>query len=145
MRLLVALTLASLLSALHVAGAAAASPEISVCGQIANGPFAAWTLRVGTPVKLKGTTWTVFAVGVPCSNATRASRALLETWPQAKVGKRMKNSPKGYVCSRTGGAAAFGCVKSVATAGAASFSALMTGKYSLAEVKAFVRGGLVTP
>jgi len=54
--------------------APAAMPKTVICGQIEHGPHATYTSLL-TKKRLSGTTWTVFATGVPLARLLGCARS----------------------------------------------------------------------
>jgi hypothetical protein len=127
------LALSSLVGAKAVATAAPAKAKTVICGQIKKGPHATYTSLL-THRKLSGTTWTVFATGVPCAKAMSASPAILRWWKTAKVDAyNLKLS--GFGCTKEsdghGSSGTIGCTYS----GLKNIELIMTGTASIADLK----------
>ena len=120
---------------LAVPGRAELSPDTRICGQL-KGPTASgrWLLTGKT---LTGNGWTVFANGIPCSDAMKLTPGLLKQWARAKSANSTSDipAPKGWLgCVRREKPFAAGsCDKTVR----AGFEFWMTGPYTLAQLKAF--------
>ena len=122
------------LAVLAVPGKASLSPDTHICGQL-KGPTAAgrWPLTGKT---IKGNTWTVFANGVSCSDAMRATPGLLRQWAKAKSAMSTTDlpAPKGWLgCVRREKPFAAGSCDKTFRAG---FEFWMSGPYTLAQLKA---------
>src|SRR6266571_1346831 len=75
-----------------------ASPTLTLCGQIKNGPYDAWSgyLRSGKYAKLTGKTWTVTALpGSVCPLALKATPDLLKQWARHSL---LTAKLKGWLC-----------------------------------------------
>ena len=111
---------------------ASAKPKTVICGQIKHGPHAAYTSLL-THKKLSGTTWTVFATGVPCAKAMGAAPAILRWWAKAKIDAYAKVN--GFGCSKEsdgrGSSGSSGCIYS----GLNNIELIMTGTASIAQLK----------
>jgi hypothetical protein len=85
--LVIAVTSLGLLAA---QGLAAGNGKIKICGQ-KHGPETAWRVQIpgSKTFRFKGSTWTVFATGTPCSFALKAAPGLLSQWAKAKPGSRL--------------------------------------------------------
>lgn len=106
------------------------SPETRICGQIKHGPFAKGAFPLDGKI-VTGTTWTVFADGgASCSFAMAKTRVLLKQWAKAKPGA-LKPGLTGWICSRAGSIIGE-CFKP-----GKEIDFWMTGKYTLAQLKAF--------
>jgi hypothetical protein len=112
---------------------AAATPKTAICGQIKHGPHAAYTSLV-THKKLSGTTWTVFATGVPCGKALGAAPAILKWWRTAKV-DAYNFKLSGFSCTKEsdghGSSGTIGCSYSRLK----NIELIMTGSATIADLK----------
>jgi len=112
---------------------AAAKPKTVICGQIKHGPHATYTSLV-TRKKLSGTTWTVFATGVPCAKAKGAAPAILRWWAKAKV-DAYNLKLAGFGCTKEsdgrGSSGTIGCTYS----GLNNIELIMTGSATIADLK----------
>lgn len=109
------------------------SPETRICGQVKHGPLAAGPFPLDQKI-LKGTTWTVFSDGIPCSFVLAKTPALLKQWAKAKPARDLRPGLPGYICTRdTKGSVIGRCTK---TGSNKSFEFWMTGPYTLAQLKA---------
>src|SRR5436309_709449 len=81
---LVCAAAAAAIAAATAQTAAAGTPQTAICGQIKNGPKATYVFQLNNKT-LSGTTWTVFATGVPCAKAMSAAPAILKWWGKAKI------------------------------------------------------------
>lgn len=113
--------------------ASAAKPKTVICGQIKHGPHATYT-SLFTHKKLSGTTWTVFATGVPCAKAMGAAPAILRWWAKAKV-DAYNLKLAGFGCTKEsdghGSSGTIGCTYS----GLKNIELIMTGSASIADLK----------
>ena len=131
-RLISTTALAAMIAAVASQSASAKSKTV-ICGQIKHGPHAAYTSLL-THRKLSGTTWTVFATGVPCGKAMGAAPAILRWWKTAKVDAyNLKLS--GFSCTKEsdgrGSSGTIGCSYS----GLKNIELIMTGTASIAQLK----------
>ena len=137
------ITIALVISAALVAGlttsalahrvASTVSPETRICGQIKHGPYATGPFPLDQKI-VKGTTWTVFSDGVPCGFALARTPALLKQWAKARSASDLKPGLAGWICKRDEKPAVIGsCIKGSKK----EFDFWMTGKYTLAQLKAF--------
>lgn len=143
--LIAAFVLAAVLTAVTAQASAASATKI--CGQIKNGPHASyWSLVSGVKQK-DGTTWTVLATGVPCGKAIAGSRKLFGQWRNAKLGapltlagftcvKMIDASYDGKGKSSGGGLCHVGSTPATNVFSANAFAFRMTGKYTVAQIKA---------
>lgn len=132
-RLFVTAALAATVAALAAQAAPAATPKTLICGQIKHGPHATYTGQI-TGRKLSGTTWTIFATGVPCRAAMRAAPAILRWWAKAKVDA--SNFRVGaFTCNKEsdghGSSGSTGCIYR----GLSNIELIMTGSYTIAQLK----------
>jgi hypothetical protein len=131
-KLICAAAFAFALLAASAAAAAAATPKTVICGQIKNGPKVTYTSQVSRK-KLSGSTWTVFATGVPCGKAMKASPSILKWWAKAKIESFVQTS--GFTCTKEsdgrGSAGSSGCIYS----GLSNIELIMTGPYTIAQLK----------
>jgi hypothetical protein len=127
------------------AGQAAGHPaalKTKICGQIKHGPYASYTSLL-TGKKLKGTTWTVFSTGIQCSKTMSVAPAVLRWWKTAKVDGHA--TVKGFTCSKEndgkGHSGTTGCIPAGNGYPAlANFELIMTGKMTLAQIRALFGG-----
>ena len=84
-RLLTGIAIAIMAVATGVQAGTASAAEIKICGQIKHGPRTTY-ISTALHKKLSGSTWTVFATGVPCSLAMSNARPILRWFAKAKVG-----------------------------------------------------------
>jgi hypothetical protein len=137
----------AVIAALGLVAAEPATPaQIGVvCGQIRTGPYASFSSSLVTGLKLKGTTWTVVATGLPCATAMKATPRLLRQWAKAKIGAPLAlsgmhclkltdrayggpgESSGGFVCGSQTGTPYLFAPK--------TFAARMTGGWSVARIK----------
>lgn len=124
-------------------GSAVAAPASigKICGQIRNGPYAAWTIEgVNGPLRLKGRTWTVAVFpGASCGTALRATPALLRQWAKAKPDQRLR-PPAGFLgCAKVASKGPANRVESGSgqcyDATGSGFRFLMTGKLTRAQIQ----------
>jgi hypothetical protein len=125
-----------------------AASGTKICGQIKNGPHASyWSLVSGIKQK-DGTTWTVLATGVPCGKAIVGSKQLFGQWKKAKLGapltlagfacvKMVDSSYDGKGKSSGGGLCHVGSTPATSVFSSNTFAFRMTGKYTMAQIKAF--------
>jgi hypothetical protein len=115
------------------APAAPAKPKTVICGQVKHGPHAAYTSLL-THKKLSGTTWTVFATGVPCAKAMGTAPAILRWWRTAKIDAYNLHL-HGFGCTKEsdgrGSSGTVGCTYS----GLNNIELIMTGSATIAELK----------
>jgi hypothetical protein len=127
-----------------LAGQAAGKPaaplkiKIRICGQIKHGPHASYRSLL-TGKTLKGTTWTVFSTRIPCSKAKSVAPSVLKWWKTAKVDAH--KTLKGFSCGKAndgrGHSGTAGCIPTKGGyAALANFELLMTGKYTIGQIKA---------
>jgi hypothetical protein len=134
-RVLIATALAALAAAVgSQAGTTAATAKTKICGQVKHGPRTTYTTHI-LRKKLSGTTWTVFATGVPCSVSLKQAHPILKWFAKAKVGASDYNL-NGFLCTKEddghGRSGSVGCVR---PASHANLSVIMTGKYTIAQLK----------
>jgi hypothetical protein len=148
--LLVAVAVAVGVAALAAEAPARPSSKIVICGQIKNGPAHDWSFpasvakQLGIPARVRGTTWTVLATGVPCGFAMKKTPALLRQWGKVAIAARLRPGVAGWVCAKDKGYAGFGgkgspggsCLKA-----GALFSFIGSGPYTLAQVKQLAATG----
>ena len=129
---------------------AAPAGKIKICGQIRKGPAHDWSFpqaiarQLGIPARVRGTTWTVLADGVPCSFAMKKTPALLTQWKKAKPGARLVPGVAGWTCAKDKGFVAQAgkgspggsCLKS-----GSLFSFIGSGPYTLAQIKQLAATG----
>ena len=140
----------AVLAGLVVGASAAPAVGTRICGQMKNGPFASYWSRVSGVKQKGGRTWTVIATGVDCGFATSATHELFPEWQRAKPGDPL--SLKGYACvkmvdssysgrsvSSGGGLCHVGKVPASSLVAPNTFAFRMTGSYSIAQIKAFLR------
>ena len=134
LRLFSAIVIVAAVAAVATQSASAAA-KTRICGQVKHGPYAAYTQPVNGK-KLKGTTWTVFSTGVPCSVAMKAAPKILKWWAKAKVGASNYNAG-GFGCNKEsdghGSAGTAGC--SYAKGSLANIELMMTGSYTIGQLK----------
>ena len=133
--------LAAVLGALGVqsslALAAPTASTLTLCGQIKNGPYDAWSgyLRSGKHVKLTGKTWTVTAIpGSLCSFAMKSTPDLLKLWARHSL---VTAKLKGFLCGPVPGSGPTetrGGSCSALTS-ARRFSFTMYGQLTIAQIK----------
>jgi hypothetical protein len=115
------------------ASPAAATAKTKICAQIKHGPHAAYTTLL-THKKLSGTTWTVFATGVPCTSAMKVAPSILKWFPKAKV-DAYNFKLNGFLCTKEndgkGSSGSVGCHYH----GLSNIELIMTGSYSIAALK----------
>jgi len=133
-----ALTVATVCLAVVLCGQAAAttakmqvSPQTLICGQVKHGPSATGPFPLTQKI-LKGTTWTVFSDGIPCSFAMAKTPVLLKQWAKAKPAGDLRPGMPGYDCTRDTTGVIGRCIKTATK----SFEFWMTGQYTLAQLKA---------
>jgi hypothetical protein len=120
-----------------VAPAAPKASTLTLCGQIKNGPYDAWSgyLRSGKHVKLTGKTWTVSAIpGSLCSFAMKSTPALLKLWARNAL---LTAKLKGFLCGPVPGSGpkeTRGGSCSALTS-ASRFSFTMYGQLTIAQIK----------
>jgi hypothetical protein len=118
----------------------------TICGQL-KGPYASFWSSV-TGLKLKGTTWTVIATGVPCPFALASTPGLLTQWTKAPIGGSLtlkgghcvKMSDRAYSGSGTssgGFVCTTGSVYPVIF-GPKTFTARMTDGWSTSQMKQYL-------
>jgi hypothetical protein len=134
MRLRFLIALATAIGAAATSQAAtAATPKTVICGQIKHGPHAAYTFMLNNR-KLRGTTWTVFATGVPCAKAMKATPTILKWWAKAKIGASDFEA-LGFGCNKEsdghGRSGSAGC----RYIGLRNIELMMTGSYTVAQLK----------
>jgi hypothetical protein len=131
-----------------LAGQAAGQPatpralKTKLCGQIKHGPYASYTSLLFRK-KLTGTTWTVFSTGIPCSKTMSVAPAVLRWWKTAKVDAHA--TVKGFTCSKENDGKRHSGTSGCIPAGngypaLANFELIMTGKYTLAQIRALFGG-----
>jgi hypothetical protein len=132
-RLLSTATVAAVVAVAAGPSASGAQPKTVICGQIKHGPHAAYTSLL-TRKKLNGSTWTVFATGVPCAKAMPAARAILRWWRTAKIESSILNV-RGFACTKEsdghGSSGTAGC----SYRGLSNIELMMTGSASIAQLK----------
>ena len=120
-------------STTSTASPAAARAKTKICGQIKHGPHTSYTSLV-TRRKLTGTTWTVFATGVPCATAMKVAPAILKWFPTVKV-DAYNFKLSGFLCTKEndghGSSGSIGCHYQ----GLNNIELIMTGSYSIAALK----------
>ena len=126
-----------------LAGSAIAAPTVTktrVCGQVTHGPYANWVVPAQPPLRMVGTSWTVFATGqVGCAAALRVGRTLLAKYPAARKTSTgaIKPALKGF--DRCGTAP--GRANCYDLGRSSTVTLLETGTYSLAQIKRLVASG----
>jgi hypothetical protein len=132
-RLIITAVIAAVVAAIASQTASPATPKTVICGQIKRGPHATYTSLL-THKKLSGTTWTVFATGVPCAKAMGAAPAILRWWAKAKV-EAYNLKLSGFGCTKEsdghGSSGTIGCTYS----GLKNIELIMTGSASIADLK----------
>jgi hypothetical protein len=133
-RLVSAMAFAAVVAAIATQAAApAAQAKTVICSQIKNGPRATYTFRLNRK-KVSGTTWTVFATGVPCAKAMSATPAILKWWAKAKIGAS-NFQVQGFGCNKEadghGSSGSAGCIYK----GLSNIELIMTGSYTVAQLK----------
>jgi hypothetical protein len=134
-RLLIVLAVigAVIATSASVATSALTTSKTKICGQIKHGPRAAYT-SLATHVKLSGTSWTVFATGVPCAQALKSAPVILKWFPTVKVGASNFQTG-GFACNKEddghGKSGSVGC----SYKGLSNIELIMTGPYSIAQLK----------
>jgi hypothetical protein len=132
-RMLSALAVAAIAFAACAQSTPAAKPKTVICGQIKHGPHATYTSLL-THKKLSGTTWTVFATGVPCAKSMGAAPAILKWWKTAKV-DAYNLKLAGFSCTKEsdghGSSGTIGCSYS----GLKNIELIMTGSATIADLK----------
>lgn len=132
-RLLVAIVVAAT-AVVATQAASAATPKTVICGQIKHGPNATYTNQILK--KQTGTTWTVFATGVPCAPALKSTPAILKLWAKAKIEDYFRSGA--FLCSKEddghGKSGSSGCSYSKGPA-LSSVELMMTGSYSVGQLK----------
>ena len=113
------------------------SPKTVICAQLKNGPHATYTMQLNRK-RLNGTTWTVFATGVPCQKALTAAKVILKAWPQAKIDGDVYTG-NGFGCTKEsdghGSAGTVGCSYNGPDHGLDNIELMMTGPYTIAQLK----------
>ena len=137
-RLLAATAIAAVIAAIaSLPASPAAQAKTTICGQIKHGPHATYTFRL-TNKKLSGNTWTIFSTGVPCSAAMKAAPAILKWWTKAKV-DASDYSAKGFGCNKEsddhGSSGTIGCIYAKGKSGTPTIELIMTGSYTVAQLK----------
>jgi hypothetical protein len=117
--------------------------KTKVCGQIKHGPHASYVSLLFHK-KLSGTTWTVFSTGIPCRKTMKVAPAVLKWWKTAKVDSH--KTVKRFTCNKEndghGHSGSSGCIPATTAYPAlANFELIMTGKYTLAQLRALFGGG----
>jgi hypothetical protein len=146
-RLVVLVAVLGLFAAQAAAAPARPAARGVICGQIKNGPHAAFWSNV-TNLKLKGRTWTVIATGMPCSYAIHVTPGLLTQWAKARIGAPLRLhggrcikmtdraysgaglSSGGFVCRRG--------VGPLTIFASNTFAARMTDGWTTAQIKAYL-------
>jgi hypothetical protein len=124
---------AALLLVAATATPASSQTKTKICGQIKHGPYASYTSLL-TNKKLSGTTWSVFATGVPCPAAMKAAPKVLKWWARAEIDAFTQIGM--FSCSKEsdghGSAGSAGCKAPHALD---NIELIMTGKYTVAQLK----------
>jgi hypothetical protein len=127
--------LAATLALVLTEDAASATAKTVICSQIKNGPHAAYTFALNQK-KLSGSTWTVFATGVPCKVALATAPAILKWWAKAKIGA-YDFKQNGLSCTKEqdahGSSGTTGCAYSKGSG--SNIELMMTAAYTIPQLK----------
>ena len=138
-RLLIAIALGAVVAGLAAQAGSAARPKITLCGQIKHGPQVTYTTLI-TRKRISGSTWTVFATGVPCAKAMAAAPVILRWWRTAKIEASSGHIAGFEFCNKEsdgrGSAGSAGCIYK----GLANIELIMTGPYSISQLKQMFGG-----
>jgi hypothetical protein len=120
--------------------AAGTAGKLKICGQ-KHGPHAAWRIQIpgSKTFKFKGSTWTVFVSGTPCSFAMKVAPGLLKQWAKAKPSAARLVLPH-WICTKNPSQAYSGSGKSSGSIGCAGpkgqiIGIVMYAPISLGQIK----------
>ena len=137
-RVIAAVAVSAVVVATAANPASPAKPKTVVCGQIKAGPHVTYTTLVSHQ-KLSGSTWTVFATGVPCAKALSTAPSILRGWAKTAIG-HVLFAGSGFTCTKEsdghGSAGSSGCAYNGPDHGLDNIELIMTGPYGVAQLKA---------